>query len=243
MNKKIAIIIPAYNEDDNIINLINHILFLKINLKIIIVDDSKVKNKKLEKLNKIKKIKYLFRGKKMGRGSAVIAGLKFAKKNKFKTFIEMDADFSHNPNEIKRNLKYFYKSKCDLLISSRYLSNSKIINWPISRHVLSYCANKLIRMCLNIPILDFTNGFRIYSLRSVNKVVRECGKIGDGFIILSEILLKIHLSNYNISEISTIFKNRVRGESSVNIFLILQSLLGLLKLLIVKYDFSKKKLR
>jgi len=240
MYKKIAVIIPAYNEDENILKLINQILSLKFILKIIVIDDSKNKNKKLESFDKNKKIIYLFRGKKMGRGSAVLAGLKFAKKNKFQTFIEMDADFSHNPKEIKRNLNYFYNNKCDLLISSRYLRSSKIINWPISRHILSYCANKLIKIFLKIPVLDYTNGFRIYSLRSVNKVVRECGRIGDGFIILSEILLKIHLSNYKIDEISTIFKNRIRGESSVNIFLILQSFFGLLKLLIVKYKFKMK---
>ena len=241
MYKKISIIIPAYNENKNILKLIQNILSLNINLKIIVVDDSRSKNKKLEKLNRKNKIHYLFRGKKLGRGSAVIDGLKFAKKKKFNTFIEMDADFSHDPIEIKRNLEFFFKNKCDLLISSRYLKSSRIINWPISRHILSYLANKLIKICLNIPIVDFTNGFRIYSLRSVNKVINECGKIGDGFIILSEILLKIHLSNYKISEIDTIFKNRIRGESSVNFYLILQSLFGLFKLIMLKHNFTKKK--
>ena len=241
MYKKIAVIIPAYNENENILKLVESILSLNINLKVIIVDDSNSKNKQLERLNNKNIIYYLFRGKKLGRGSAVMHGLKFAKKKKFKTFIEMDADFSHNPIEIKRNLKFFFKNKSDLLISSRYLKSSKIINWPISRHILSYFANKLIKICLNIPVVDFTNGFRIYSFRSVNKVINECGKIGDGFIILSEILLKIHLSNYKISEIDTIFKNRIRGESSVNIYLILQSLFGLLKLIMIKYNFIKKK--
>ena len=105
----ICIVIPTYNEKENIIKLVNFINKLRLNSKIIIVDDSK---EKISRLNNIKNVKYLFRGKKLGRGSAVLYGFKkFLKNKNNKMFIEMDADFSHDPKEIKRNLLYFNKHK------------------------------------------------------------------------------------------------------------------------------------
>jgi dolichol-phosphate mannosyltransferase len=96
----------------------------------------------------------------------------------------MDADFSHNPNELIKNINLF-KKNADLLISSRYLKNSRIINWPISRKILSFLSNYLSRIFLQIPISDYTNCFRIYSKRAALKIIKNCGKIGEGFIILS----------------------------------------------------------
>ena len=90
------------------------------------------------------------------------------------------------------------------------------------------------RFFLQINVCDYTNGFRIYSRRSAKKIIKDCGKIGDGFIVLSEILLKIYQSKFKIMEIETIFINRVRGESSVNFKLIIQSFFGLMKLFLIK---------
>lgn len=142
----------------------------------------------------------------------------------------MDADFSHNPYELKKNVKKFNYYNCDILISSRYLKSSKILNWPLSRLALSKIANWLAKILLKIPVSDFTNGYRIYSRRSVGKIIKNCGKIGDGFIILSEMLLEIYINNYKIKETNTIFVNRKRGESSVTLNLFLESLIGLFKL-------------
>ena len=173
----------------------------------------------------------------MGRGSAVLYGIKKAILiKKYNIFIEMDADFSHNPKELIKNINYFKKNNADLLISSRYLKNSRIINWPLSRKIFSYLSNYLTRIFLQLPISDYTNGFRIYSKRAALKIVKDCGKIGDGFIILSEILLVLHFSRYRIFETSTTFVNRVRGESTVDLKLIFSSLIGLFKLF-----FNKKK--
>ena len=83
----------------------------------------------------------------------------------------MDADLSHDPNEIFLNLKIFKEQDCDLLIASRYLSKSKIVNWPISRIVLSFIANKLAKFFLKIPVSDYTNGFRFYSKNAAEHVV------------------------------------------------------------------------
>ena len=146
----------------------------------------------------------------------------------------MDADFSHNPNEFSTKIEIFSKTNSDLLIASRYLKNSKIINWSIQRRIFSRISNILARLLLKIPVSDYTNGYRFYSKRAAEKIVNTCGNVGDGFIILSEILFTLHKSNFIINETDTIFKNRVRGESSVNLKLIFQSLKGLIKLYNIK---------
>ena len=223
----IGIVIPCYNEEKNILKLIKQLKNkIKKDHRIVIIDDSK-NNLKI----KIKKVLYIHRKKKLGRGSAVLVGLKtLLYKKKIKYFIEMDADFSHSPNEINSNLKFFNKKKLDLLISSRYLKKSKILNWPITRRILSRLSNILIRFLLRIPVNDFSNGFRIYSRRAVNKVIQKCGKTDSNFIILSEIIMFLYYSNFKILETKTTFRNRVRGESSVNLCLILKSLYNLFQI-------------
>jgi len=233
--KNTVIIIPTYNEIDNIEKLIIEIKKKVSDSEVFIIDDSKEKD--IEKLVNEKNInvKYFYRGKKLGRGSAVIFGLKKAlEENKYNIFLEMDADFSHDPNELTRNLEIFVKENLDLLISSRYLENSKIINWSLSRRILSKLSNFLARHLLNISIKDFTNGYRIYSARSVKKIISTCGNIGDGFIVLSEIIIVLSNNNFKISEIDTVFINRERGASSVNLRLVLASLFGLFKLFFIK---------
>ena len=235
MKKNIGIVIPAFNEENNIIKLIKKIKSKFKDSLIVIVDDSY--NKKTWHLIKKEKLKvnYIYRGKKLGRGSAVLFGLKkLLKYKKIKIFVEMDADFSHNPSELPRNIKYFLKNNLDLLIGSRYLKKSKILNWGISRRVFSLLANFLARNLLNIRISDFTNGYRIYSKKAVKKITRNCGKIGDDFIMLSEILVELYINNLKIREIESVFINRSRGESSVNFKLIFVSFIGLIKLYINK---------
>ena len=225
----IGIIIPAYKESDNIENLIFSILkFLKDPI-IIIVDDSP-NNEIQEKIKRFNNIRYIYRGKKLGRGSAVIEGMKtLIKEEEINKIIEMDADLSHNPSEIENNLKIFEKNNLDLLISSRYLKDSRIINWGLQRRVFSSLANKLAKYVLKIPITDYTNGFRIYSKNSMKHIVENCGNIGGGFIILSEILVELYFNNFKVKEVHSIFKNRIRGESSVNLGLIMESFFGLFK--------------
>ena len=228
-----GIIIPTYNEDKQVFDLIKLInKYLKVKY-ILIIDDTK--NSKIKNISfNFKNVIYKNRKKKLGRGSAIIYGINFLMKKKINIIIEMDADFSHNPNEIKKNLKLFIKKKIDLLISSRYLDKSKIINWPLKRRIFSRCANYLARSLLNIPLTDFTNGFRIYSKNTFKIITRNCGKIGDGFIILSEIVYEIYRNNLKIIETPTKFKNRLRGQSSVNAKLIFDSFFGLIKIYLRK---------
>lgn len=105
--------------------------------------------------------------------------------------------------------------------------------------IFSKLSNLLARFLLNVGVTDYTNGYRIYSRRAVELIVKKCGKIGDGFIVLSEILLTIKLKNFKINELPTIFINRKRGESSVNMKLIIQSLIGIVKLYFIKISNQK----
>ena len=232
--EKIIIVIPTYNEDANIVKLTKKLQNIIPQSLIFVVDDTK--DTKIGKFFiKNKRVYYFLRKNKKGRGSAVLYGLKRSLKNKnSEIFIEMDADFSHDPKEIKKNILILKKKKLDLLISSRYLKESKIFNWSISRRIFSLLANFLAKILLKIEVSDYTNGFRIYSRRSVILITKKCGRIGDGFIVLSEILLTIKSYDYKIDEVPSIFINRKRGASSVNSKLIIQSLIGLIKLYFIK---------
>ena len=229
--KNIGIIIPTFNEENNIVRLIKKIKVKYKDSLIVVVDDSYNKNIwHLIRKNKLK-VNYIYRGKKLGRGSAVIFGLKQLIKNKkIKVFVEMDADFSHDPAELPRNINYFYKNSLDLLIGSRYLKKSKIINWSLRRRIFSILANYLARKLLKIPIYDFTNGYRIYSKRSVKKIIKNCGKISGDFVVLSEILVEIYINNFKIREIKSTFVDRKRGESSISLKLMFVSFFELIKL-------------
>ncbi len=238
---KNIIVIPTYNEKKNIKILIIKILKIFNNIEIIIVDDSP--DQEIKKiLSEFNTVFYIHREKKLGRGSAVLKGMNYAlEKNDFTHLIEMDADLSHNPEEIKKNLNFISENDVDLLISSRYLKESKIINWPLKRKVLSFFANLLAKFFLKVPVKDYTNGFRVYSKNAVKHVVKECGQVGDGFIILSEILVQLYYNNFKVSERPTIFVDRVMGNSNVTLKEILNSLLGLLKVFSIKSKLIKEK--
>ena len=231
----ICIVIPTYNEKENIFNLISKILDIIPDVNIVVVDDS---DKKIDLFKDLSKVNYIFRGKKLGRGSAVLEGFKFCLQNKkIKTFIEMDADFSHNPDELKNHLNHFYEKKLNFLIASRYLKSSQIKNWPLSRHLLSKLSNILARLLLRVPIKDYTNGFRFYDRKATEYIVKKCEDSKSlGFILLSEIALELYKGNFKIAEVPTIFFNRERGESKVNFIEIFLSFVGLIKLYLKQFS-------
>ena len=236
--KKIGIIIPTYYEEENIGSLVDEIISYIPNSEIFVVDDTPSNGS--EKILKDKNfVHYFHRGQKLGRGTAVIFCLERAlKKDYIELIVEMDADFSHNPLELIRNIKLFKKMKSDLLIASRYLPKSKIFNWTFSRRIFSKLSNILAKFILKIDVTDYTNGFRIYSKEATKLIVKKCGRIGDGFIVLSEILLILNINSFKINEVSSIFVNRIRGESSVNLKLIIQSFIGLIKLFFIKKNYK-----
>ena len=236
---KVSIIIPSYNEIDNIEKLLNSIIQINNDFKVFIIDDSN-DNAIANIANKFHQVNYLYRGKKLGRGSAVIEGMKKVLDEILADIIiEMDADLSHDPQELISNLNKFKKEKLDLLVSSRYKTDSQIISWSLRRRIFSKLSNQLARFLLKVPLSDYTNGYRIYSNRATKHVVLKCGKIGDGFIVLSEILVQLYYSGFKIDETSTIFRNRVRGVSSVTLSEVIKSLFGLYKIWKIKRILKK----
>jgi dolichol-phosphate mannosyltransferase len=227
---KIGFILPCYNEFENIFILIKQIKKIFKNHLIVIIDDSS-NNKIKNKVSKYKNIKYFKRKSKSGRGSAVIFGMKkILKEKKIDLFVEMDTDLSSHPKELPKNIKFFKKEKLDLLIMSRYLKGSKIINWPLKRRLFSLLSNKLANFLLRAGVTDYTMGYRIYSKQAIKHVVKNCGKIGSGFIVLSEILAELNYNKFKISDIKTTFINREKGDSTVNLKLIYESLIGLFRI-------------
>ena len=227
---KVGFILPAFNEYENIFILLKQIESIFDNKSIIIIDDSTnddIKNK----ISTREDILYVKRETKLGRGSAVLHGLKKLLENKeIDFFVEIDTDLSEHPDQLPDMIRFFLDNKIDLLVASRYLEGSEIINWPLRRRIFSFLANKLAKFLLKVPVSDFTNGFRIYSNKAANHVVNSCGKIGGGFIVLSETLVQLHINNFKIRDIKTKMVNRMTGKSSVNLKLVLESFFGLTKL-------------
>ena len=227
---KIGFILPCYNEYENIFILIEQIKKIFKNHLILVVDDSS-NNKIKKKIFKYKNIKYFKRKSKSGRGSAVIFGMRrMMKQKKIDLIVEMDTDLSSHPKELPRNIKFFQKEKLDLLIMSRYLKGSKIINWPLRRRIFSFLSNKLANFLLRAKVSDYTMGYRIYSMKAIVQVANNCGKVGSGFIVLSEILAELHYNNFKIKDTKTTFINREKGDSTVSLKLIYESLIGVFKI-------------
>ena len=230
----LLIIIPAYNEGKNLIELLKKIRSENENWSIIIVDDSEsFKTNKLIENYKEKKIYYIKRNLKMGRGSAVRFGFEYSKKNKFDYILEMDADLSHNPSEIKLLLNKLISKKYDLVIGSRYLKNSKIIGWPIKRRIFSKLSNFLAKFLFGFGLTDYTNGFRVYSADAINELIKYPIE-NNGFMYLTETFTILKKKNYKISEQATIFINRKKGSSTLRLSEILRSLVGIIKLKLKK---------
>jgi len=232
----VGVVIPAYREGKNIADLITAIFRDLPHAQVIVVDDSPddLTRQAVCSLNFYTepqpRLHYQHRPFKDGRGSAVLDGLKYLREVGCQVMVEMDADFSHPPEQIKELIKLRESSQADLVIAARYLPQSKILNWTLSRRVFSGCANRLSSFVFGIPISDYTNGFRCYSTRAVRVILDNCGKVGKGFISLSEILVTLHAYGYKIVETPTVFTNRVRGESSLNLTEINNAIQGLFQI-------------
>ena len=227
---KVLIIIPAYNEDENIIKLIKIIQNEYSSINIILIDDSNnfLTKQSIEK-NKFNNLKYVKRDMKLGRGNAVRYGFEYANKHSFDYIIEMDSDCSHDAIEIKFLLQTITKKKYDLIIGSRYLKKSKIIGWPLRRVIFSRLANFFAQILFGFDITDYTNGFRIYNSKSITELMKYEIK-NNGFIYLTETLIILKNKKYRIGEYPTIFINRKFGNSSVSLKEIINSFLGILKI-------------
>jgi dolichol-phosphate mannosyltransferase len=217
--KPVLVVIPSYNEKDNIGNLIEELLNVDSNIDVLVVDDNSPDGtsevvRKSTGFNK--RVFLITRTKKDGRGGAVLDGFRYGLRDKkrYEYFFEMDADFSHPPKEIPLFLDKGDHADC--VIGSRYIKGSKIIGWPWSRKIFSKLANIYARFLLRIPITDYTNGYRLYKREVLERINFDAIE-KNGYIVLSEIAFQIHLAGFNMGEIPTVFVNRQRGLSNLSI--------------------------
>lgn len=213
----VSIIIPTYNEKENLKILLPKLLDLYPSFHIFVIDDHSSDHTS-EYLNNLQKsyphIHWIERRKKMGRGSAVLEGLEKASKDTQSLyFLEMDADISHNPDDIKNILTY--ADDRSIVIGSRYTESSRIINWPLHRSILSIFANWYIGLFLGIPIHDYTNGFRLYPKVAVELLLKQTPQ-EQGYAVLSETAYFLYKNGFSFIEVPTTFVNRKIGSTKTD---------------------------
>lgn len=216
MSEKILIITPTYNEMDNITRLIPDLLNIHDNLDILVVDDDSPDGtgNYVEELSKENtRIKLIRRRKKLGLGTAYIAGFKYALQNDYEHIFEMDADYSHDPKEIKNFLEA--AKQFDLVLGSRYVRGVNVINWPMRRLLLSYFANKYTRFITGMPIQDATGGFKCFSRKVLESINLDNIK-SNGYAFQIEMTFKAWKKGFKVGEIPIIFVDRVKGRSKMS---------------------------
>jgi len=230
MKSRNIIIIPTYNEELNLGNLLEKLKSNFSDFFLLVIDDSPNDlTQKIFENHKNEKCKIICRNKKLGRGSGVRIGFEYAVKNDYSMIIEMDSDLSHDPIDLVNMIKEFQKDNCDIVIGSRYLKESKIVNWPKRRIIFSNLSNLLARFLFDFSIKDYTNGYRIYNNKFIKKVI-EKDQINTGFIYLTEILVIAIKNGFKISECPITFVDRVKGQTSIKLRNIVESFLGILNI-------------
>ncbi len=226
------VIIPTYNEKENIENLILQIKALPVSFDILFIDDNSP-----DGTGKIIKtfqhgnpnIHLIEREGKLGLGTAYISGFIWALENGYQFICEMDADLSHNPKDLQRLFKAVATDGADLAIGSRYLTGVNVINWPLGRVIMSYIASMYVRIVTGMKIMDTTAGFKCYRrivLETIN--FDKIRSIGYGF----QIEMKFHTWKYGfkVVEIPIVFTNRVEGVSKMSGGIFHEALWGVIKL-------------
>ncbi len=244
IKNNITVVIPSYREFKTIPLLIKKIRKILPGSKVIIVDDSpKDQNSVLKKLLKAEKnTKVISRLKKLGRGSAVIQGLRSAfHDSETKFFFEMDSDFAHDPVHLNRFMKKIESENLDTIIGSRNLKGGKIIGVSLTRKILSFLINKFLRVWLSVRVSDFTGGFRLYNRRAVKFLINQEFE-SSGFITLSEIIYKLNMNRYRIGEVPVTITERKFGKSNVSLRELFISLLFVLKMRVKKVSFRKDRI-
>lgn len=238
--KKTLVIIPTYNERDNLPRLIPEVLSEDGSIDILIVDDNSPDGtadfvKELSKKND--KVKLIERSEKMGLGTAYIEGFKYALANDYDYIFEMDADFSHNPNEIPNFLEQIKTH--DLVLGSRYKNGVNVVNWPMRRLILSYFANLYTRLITGMPVKDATGGYKCFR-REVLESINLDNVKSNGYSFQIEMSFKAWKKGFKLNEISITFIDRIKGSSKMSKKIVreaivmvwklrLQSMFGLLK--------------
>lgn len=240
---KTVIIIPTYNEKENIEKMIRKVFSLPDNFNILIIDDGSpdgtadiVKRLQGEFADKLYMIE---RKGKLGLGTAYITGFNWALENGYDYIFEMDADFSHNPDDLPKLYRACAEEGADLAIGSRYCKGISVVNWPIGRVIMSYYASTYVRTVLGMKIYDCTAGFKCYSKELLGSIDLDKIKMkGYGFQI--EMKYNAYKLGYKIQEVPIIFIDRTEGTSKMSSGIFGEAFWGVLKMKFRKITPKKK---
>ncbi|HRG68765.1 MAG TPA: polyprenol monophosphomannose synthase [Saprospiraceae bacterium] len=229
--ESLLVIIPTYNEIENIESIVQTIMRLNIPVHVLVVDDGSpdgtaavVKNMQVQFPNRIF---ILERSTKSGLGRAYIAGFKWALERNYEYIAEMDADFSHPPEKLVELYETCKNKLADLSIGSRYIKGGGVINWPKSRLYLSKGASIYVQLFTGMNVKDPTAGYVCYSRNVLNSIKLDNIRfIGYAFQI--EMKYAAHRLGFKMKEIPILFPDRIRGKSKMNIFIIKEALSGVL---------------
>lgn len=223
MNADSLVIIPTYNENENIKSIIEEVLLQGRKFEVLIVDDNSpdgtsdtIKQMQQDKKNKTSgRIHLIEREKKMGLGSAYLTGFNWALDKQYDFVYEMDADFSHDPVTLKKFRKYLIENGVDLVLGSRYKKGVNVINWPMSRLLLSYFANFFAKTITGVPLSDLTSGFKGIRTSLLKEI--DFDKIdAEGYGFQIEIHFYTYWKGFKIKEVPIVFTERKTGDSKMS---------------------------
>ena len=238
-----VVIIPTYNEIENIEAIIKAVFSQSTAIHILVVDDNSPDLTAL----KVKELQNVFpdklflevRKEKSGLGTAYIHGFKWCLKNGYNYIFEMDADFSHDPKDVIKLYNVCHIEGADMAIGSRYVTGVNVVNWPMSRVLMSYLASKYVRLITGMKIHDTTAGFVCYKRHVLEAIDLDAVKfIGYAFQI--EMKFKVYLKKFKIVEVPVIFTDRTRGESKLSSGIISEAIFGVISMKL-KSLFKKRK--
>ncbi|OLD60649.1 MAG: dolichyl-phosphate beta-D-mannosyltransferase [Ignavibacteria bacterium 13_1_40CM_2_61_4] len=213
---KVLVVTPTFNEAENIETFIRQVLAQGPNIEVLVVDDNSPDGTG-DIVEKIKsgnpRIHLIRRPAKMGLGTAYVEGFRFAIANQFDYIFEMDADFSHNPEEIPRFLEKI--EACDLVVGSRYTNGVRVVNWPIRRLLLSFAANVYTRVITGLPLKDATGGFKCFRRSVLESIDLDKVRSG-GYAFQIEMNFKAWSKGFKLCEHPIIFVDRRSGTSKMS---------------------------
>jgi dolichol-phosphate mannosyltransferase len=217
MEQRALVIIPTYNEKDNVRGIVEAALAQGPNIDVLVVDDNSPDGTSgiVEEMGKTQpRVHLLRRAGKLGLGTAYIAGFKWGLTRKYEFLIEMDADFSHDPKEIPNLLKKIQEA--DLVLGSRYTDGAiRVVNWPLSRLVLSKGASYYVRIITGLPVMDPTGGFKCFRRRVLESMDLDSVR-SNGYAFQVEMTYKAWMKGFRIAEIPITFTDRYAGQSKMS---------------------------
>jgi dolichol-phosphate mannosyltransferase len=233
------VIIPTYNERENIEKIIRTIFHLEKVFHILIIDDGSPDGtagiiKGLQQEEFTDRLFMLERKGKLGLGTAYIAGFKWALEQGYKFIFEMDADFSHNPDDLPRLYDACTRKGGDIAIGSRYVSGVNVVNWPMGRVLMSYFASRYVRFITRIPIHDTTAGFICYRRKVLETIDLDRVRF-KGYAFQIEMKYTAHKCGFKLIEVPVIFINRELGTSKMNSSIFGEAVFGVIKLKIYSW--------